>query len=79
MAAVLAAYPVHDQFKDTTFATQWGHVKEPPLPALENDIPAGARTAEIALSTDFRFGDDMATNVLCRPIFSAQDGEGVVL
>jgi hypothetical protein len=55
MSAIFAAYPVHDQFKDTTFTTQWGHMKESLLPALENDVSPGARTTDLAVSTDFRF------------------------
>jgi len=46
MPAVFAAYPVHNQFKDKTFVSQRGLVKEPPLPALEKGIPAGTGTTE---------------------------------
>jgi hypothetical protein len=42
MSTVFAAYSVQDQFKDTTFPTQWGHVEKSPLPALEYDVSAGA-------------------------------------
>ena len=77
MSAIFAAYPVHDQFKDTTFTTQWGHMKESLFPALENDVSTGART-DLAVSTDFRFGDDSITNVLGCSIFYASDGECMV-
>jgi hypothetical protein len=78
MSTVFAAYSVQDQLKDTTFSTQWGHVERSPLPALEYDVSAGARTTEPAVSTNFRFGDDTIANVLGCLIFYASEAETVV-
>jgi len=78
MSTVFAAYSVQDQLKDTTFSTQWGHVEKSPLPALEYDVSAGARTTKLAVGTNFRLGDDTIANVLGCLIFYASKAETVV-
>jgi hypothetical protein len=78
MSTVFAAYSVQDQLKDTTFSTQRGHVEKSPLPALEYDVSTGARTTELAVSTDFRPGDDTIANVLGCLIFYASEAKTVV-